>query len=417
VSKSENAGEEAEADGDAKANADADGDAKAEADGDVEADADGDVEADGDADGDADAWDSEWDPEAEPDEDPEERAERIAAFEAAVEARARKVKRIVGAVMSVIVPGTGHFAVGRPKRGVFWFVAALLSTLLLPISVELFIAGLVGSVIASIVDLLVIDITTKKTPEWIAIALIWFGALLVAQFVRGGIFDRYAGGYHVPSASMVPTVLRGDSVVVYKRTRGSVGNVIVFRHPCTSKEGIARVIAGAGDKVEVRCGKLFVNGEAAELSATGGSCSYDDFDNAKNETRKVSCVRYRETSTTGTRDLVFGSPVEQSPRKYDFPTLGDKGSAPPLPACEGFSGIGTIEPVGKTPPTNTCAQRWRYVVPEGHVFVLGDNRDDSSDSRIWGPVRRTAIIGKVTEVWWSTGPSGLRLGRIGTNIH
>jgi signal peptidase I len=50
-----------------------------------------------------------------------------------------------------------------------------------------------------------------------------------------------------------------------------------------------------------------------------------------------------------------------------------------------------------------------FEVPEGTVFVVGDNRDNSSDSRIWGPVPVALVKGRVLTVWWSRGPDG-RIG-------
>ena len=168
-------------------------------------------------------------------------------------------------------------------------------------------------------------------------------ALLLALFIRTFIVQAFK----IPSGSMIPTLAIGDHILVNKLSYGvrmpflekylvdfgapARDDVIVFIYPeDRSKDFIKRVVGVAGDNVEVRNKKVFINGKAAE-----------------------------------DRHAHFEG--------YD-PQLG-----------------GTVNGDHYGPK----------VVPEGHVFVMGDNRDRSYDSRFWGHVNLSEVRGKAFLIYWS----------------
>lgn len=167
--------------------------------------------------------------------------------------------------------------------------------------------------------------------------------------------------FKVPTESMVPTFAVGDLLLVNKMAFAQpwssqsqtpkVGEVIVFHQPQTNILYVKRVIGLPGDEVMILGGNVWVNGALLETTTSGGALEWGDAWNATQvEQRQLSNgVTYRTVSST---DAMLGWKM---------------------------SGY--------------------WTVPPNHVFVVGDWRDHSSDSREWGAVPLTAIVGRVACSW------------------
>lgn len=217
-----------------------------------------------------------------------------------------------------------------------------------------------------------------------------FGAVAIVLVLRSFAFATY----HIPSESMVPTLEIGDRVAAVKYPFGysryslvggdflprfpgetgripaampERGNVVVFRHPVTGEDFIKRVVGLPGDRVAIRDGRLWLNGQEVPL-ARAGHWNYRDSVGAV-----VPVTAYRES----------------------------------LPGAEPH----TILLRDRRSPSSDMAER---IVPEGRVFMLGDNRDNSADSRFasMGFVPVENLIGRADAILYSfascAGEQGLR---------
>ncbi|WP_336057213.1 signal peptidase I [Nitratireductor sp. CH_MIT9313-5] len=242
----------------------------------------------------------------------------------------------------------------------------------------------------------VADKTRKKTGGIGETASVIIQALLLALVIRTLLFQPFS----IPSGSMRPTLLEGDYLFVTKwaygysrhslpfspplfsgRIFGSAperGDVAVFKFPPNpSLDYIKRVIGLPGDRIQMRDGQLFINGEAVQREKVG---QIDDPDITE-MTRPVDV--YRETLPNG----VSYDTLDLSPN-----SIGD----------------------------NTR----EFVVPDGHYFMMGDNRDNSTDSRFSvGFVPEENLVGRANIIFFSIAggasplelwrwPSELRPGRI-----
>lgn len=200
----------------------------------------------------------------------------------------------------------------------------------------------------------------------------WLRPLAAAIVVVGSLRTAVADWNDVPTGSMKPTILEGERIVVNKLaydlkfpfTRWRLarweepqrGDVVVLFSPQDGKRLVKRIVAVPGDRLEARGGRLIVNGRALGYRAADAT-TLDDI-GAIADGRVVLTERLGERS-----HLVMHTPFPAAPR--------------------------TFGPV---------------VLPADSYFVMGDNRDESFDSRFFGLVPRDAIMGRAVAIAASVDP-------------
>lgn len=221
-------------------------------------------------------------------------------------------------------------------------------------------------------------IRAKAPRKWEKLAIFGLIALLIAQVM---FFDptkylrNYVQTFHIPTGAMKPTILVGDFILVDKYWPKSNspqrGDIIVFKYPEDKRlDYIFRCIAVGGQTVEIRNGDVFVD-DKPEGKKTKLGRKYDPA-----EGRHVN--RIRITTPDG---------KEYTIRHY----------------------------VDRYRQTENSGQ---VTVPDGHYFVMGDNRDNSADSRSWGFLPEENVVGKAGIVYWSWDriDKKVRWSRIGQSL-
>jgi len=223
-----------------------------------------------------------------------------------------------------------------------------------------------------------------REPVMVEYARSLFPVLLIVLVFRSFLFEPFK----IPSGSMIPTLLVGDFIVVNKFSYGvrlpvlnkkiinigepKRGEVVVFRYPKDpSVNFIKRAVGLPGDTITYRDKQLFVNGEKVDETEAGRFGS----NNIKCTTPAVDASLYWEQLGNANHNIL----------------LHDRSSS----------------------------KNGQWVVPEGHYFMMGDNRDRSNDSREWGFVPEENLLGRAVGIWlnFDFEKGCADFSRIGNGIH
>lgn len=291
----------------------------------------------------------------------------------------------IAAPLALVCQPAAYLYVGRPARALaiasiylalgFILWHGLFGRLVQPAGIATFLATLVALLLFVLVDCIRIarasgDYRLRGFNRW----WIYLGGLIAVYGAAGTAFDPAYGGLRraaraisIPSGSMAPTLRIGDLAFAdaraYDHAEPRRGDVVIFDNAADQSLYVKRVVGVPGDDVQMRAGKLYLNGDIVPTEPA--------------------------------------APIIIDPPGRTVPILREN-----LP--DGASHV-IAEAEAQSPGAETGV----FKVPPDNLFVLGDNRGNSSDSRFpsIGYVRRDQLRGRVLWIYWSADP-----GRIGGRV-
>jgi signal peptidase I len=276
------------------------------------------------------------------------------------------LRAFAGLLELVLFPGTGHYALGVWRQGIVWFAlniavwAGLIAAGVAASKAAFWLAILVGVALrlAGAVDCY--RQRERPRPPWrnvlVMSVLVAGGSLLGSEAVDEHVLDVLL----TPSASMYPTLSPGDRIVVSKLDHElRRGNLVVFRSPEDPEQlFVKRIIALPGETVRMDGRSIVVDRKPFAHARLDAACHVGP-----------DCELWEESSDAHRCKIALS----------------------------------------RVPAIAPSDQPLR--VPDESVFVLGDNRDDSLDSRVFGPVPLSDVVGKVQFTWLSASVDGARRSR------